>query len=40
MSQAYPSNQITEQYELLSDLIAEAKPGDCPREVDIPLKPL
>lgn len=35
MSKAYPSNLTCAQYELLSDLIPEAKPGGRPRQVDI-----
>jgi transposase len=35
MSKAYPSNLTLAQYELISDLIPEAKPGGRPREVDM-----
>lgn len=35
MSKAYPSNLTRDQYELLSDLIPEAKPGGRPRTVDM-----
>jgi putative transposase len=35
MSKAYPSNLTLEQYELLSDLIPDAKPGGRPRSVDM-----
>jgi len=35
MSKAYPSNLTREQYELLSDMIPEAKPGGRKREVDM-----
>ena len=35
MSKAYPSNLTQEQYELLSDLIPEAKPGGRPRSVEM-----
>gem|GEM_PF-6724522 len=35
MSTAYPSNLTREQYELLSDMIPERKPGGRPREVDM-----
>jgi putative transposase len=35
MSKAYPSNLTLEQYEMLSDLIAEPKRGGRPRTVDI-----
>ncbi len=35
MSKAYPSNLTREQYEFLSDLIPEAKPGGRKREVDM-----
>ncbi|PZV12906.1 MAG: IS5 family transposase [Leptolyngbya sp.] len=35
MSKAYPSNLSRDQYELLSDLIPEAKPGGRPRTVDM-----
>lgn len=35
MSKAYPSNLTSAQYEFLSDLIPEAKPGGRNREVDI-----
>lgn len=35
MSKAYPSNLSLAQYELLSDLIPEAKPGGRPRTVDM-----
>lgn len=35
MSKAYPSNLSLEQYELISDLIPEAKPGGRKREVDM-----
>ena len=35
MSKAYPSNLTHAQYEFLSDLIPEAKPGGRPREIDI-----
>jgi transposase len=35
MSKAYPSNLTRAQYELLSDLIPEPKPGGRPREVDM-----
>ena len=33
MSKAYPSNLTRAQYELLSDLIPEQKPGGRPRTV-------
>jgi transposase len=35
MSKAYPSNLSREQYEFLSDLLPEAKPGGRPRTVDL-----
>jgi transposase len=35
MSKAYPSNLSREQYELLSDMIPEPKPGGRKREVDM-----
>lgn len=35
MSKAYPSNLTRAQYEFLSDLLPEAKPGGRPREVDL-----
>jgi transposase len=35
MSKAYPSNLSQAQYEFLSDLLPEAKPGGRPREVDL-----
>lgn len=35
MSKAYPSNLTRAQYEFLSDMIPEAKPGGRPREVDM-----
>ena len=35
MSKAYPSNLTYAQYEFLSDLIPDAKPGGRPRQVDI-----
>lgn len=35
MSKAYPSNLTQAQYELLSDLIPEAKPGGRPRSVEM-----
>jgi putative transposase len=35
MSKVYPSNLTLAQYELLSDLLPEAKPGGCPREVEL-----
>ena len=35
MSKAYPSNLTRDQFELLNDLIPEAKPGGRPREVEI-----
>ena len=35
MSQAYPSNLTHAQYEFLSELIPEAKPGGRKREVDM-----
>ncbi len=35
MSKAYPSNLTKDQYEILSDLIPEAKPGGRPRSVDL-----
>lgn len=35
MSKAYPSNLTPEQYDLLSDLIPEAKPGGRPRTVQM-----
>jgi hypothetical protein len=35
MSKAYPSNLTREQYELLSDMIPEPKPGGRKREVDM-----
>lgn len=34
MSKAYPSNLTLDQYEMLSDLIPEPKPGGRPRTVD------
>jgi putative transposase len=35
MSKAYPSNLTQDQFELLNDLIPQAKPGGRPREVDL-----
>jgi transposase len=35
MSKSYPSNLSHAQYELLRDLLPEAKPGGRPREVDL-----
>lgn len=35
MSKAYPSNLTYAQYEFLSDLIPQAKPGGRKREVDM-----
>lgn len=35
MSKAYPSNLSWEQYQLISDLIPETKPGGRKREVDV-----
>jgi transposase len=35
MSKAYPSNLTQAQYEFLSDLMPEAKPGGRPREVEL-----
>ena len=35
MSKAYPSNLTPDQFELLSDMIPEPKPGGRPREVDM-----
>lgn len=35
MSKAYPSNLTQTQYEFLSDMIPEPKPGGRPREVDM-----
>jgi putative transposase len=35
MSKSYPSNLSLAEYELLSDLLPEAKPGGRPREVDL-----
>ncbi len=35
MSKAYPSNLTRAQYEFLSDMIPEPKPGGRPREADI-----
>ena len=35
MSKAYPSNLSLVQYQLISDLIPEAKPGGRKREVDM-----
>ncbi len=35
MSKAYPSNLTRAQFEFLSDLIPEAKPGGRPREVEM-----
>lgn len=35
MSKAYPSNLTFAQYEILSDVIPEAKPGGRKREVDM-----
>lgn len=35
MSKSYPSNLTPAQYELLSDLLPDAKPGGRPREVDL-----
>jgi len=35
MSKAYPSNLTQDQYELMSDLIPEAKSGGRPRRVDM-----
>jgi hypothetical protein len=34
MNTAYPSNLTLAQYELVSDLIPDAKPGGRPRTVD------
>ncbi|WP_040697948.1 transposase, partial [Nodosilinea nodulosa] len=35
MSKDYPSNLTRAQYDLLSDLLPEAKPGGRPRSVDL-----
>ena len=35
MSKAYPSNLTRAQYDFLSDLIPDSKPGGRPREVDM-----
>jgi len=35
MSKAYPSNLTQDQFELLNDIIPQAKPGGRPREVDL-----
>jgi len=35
MSKAYPSNLTPDQFEFLSDMIPEPKPGGRPREVDM-----
>ena len=35
MSKAHPSNLTLAQFELLNEIIPEAKPGGRPREVDI-----
>jgi transposase len=35
MSKAYPSNLTRDQFELLNDLIPEAKPGGRPRQVEM-----
>jgi transposase len=35
MSKAYPSNLTRTQYEFVSDMIPEPKPGGRPREVDM-----
>ncbi|MBR8836427.1 MAG: transposase [Stigonema ocellatum SAG 48.90 = DSM 106950] len=35
MSKAYPSNLTRDQFELISGLIPDSKPGGRPREVDI-----
>ena len=35
MSKAYPSNLTQAQYDFLSDMIPEAKPGGRPREVEM-----
>ncbi len=35
MSKVYCSNLTRDQYELISDLIPEAKPGGIKREVDM-----
>ncbi len=35
MSKAYPSNLTRAQYEFLSDMIPEPKPGGRPREADM-----
>jgi len=35
MSKSYPSNLTHTQYELLSDLLSEAKPGGRPRKVNL-----
>jgi transposase len=35
MSKAYPSNLNRAQFEFLSDLIPEQKPGGRPREIDM-----
>ncbi|BAT52753.1 transposase [Nostoc sp. NIES-3756] len=35
MSKVYPSNLNWEQYQLISDIIPEAKPGGRKREVDM-----
>ncbi len=35
MSKAYPSNLTRAQYEFISDLIPEGKPGGRKREVDM-----
>lgn len=35
MSKVYPSNLTLDQYEFLSDLLPEAKPGGRPRKVEL-----
>ncbi len=35
MSKSYPSNLTLAQYEILRDLLPEAKPGGRPREVEL-----
>lgn len=35
MSKVYPSNLTLDQYEFLSDLLPDAKPGGRPQEVEL-----
>ncbi len=35
MNKVYPSNLSRDQYEFLSELLPDAKPGGRPREVDL-----